>query len=73
MSDSVYRKTNNKMNFANDGPDYQAAYAAQFNDEEQDHWADSYGNGAKEPPSRGGEHTGTPKDITPKPPPKNNP
>ncbi|KAI0897103.1 hypothetical protein F4806DRAFT_464162 [Annulohypoxylon nitens] len=64
MSDSVYRKTNNKMNFAKGGPDYQAAYAAQFNDEEQDHWADSYGNGDKDPPSRGGEHTGTLKDIT---------
>ncbi|KAI1089101.1 hypothetical protein F5B19DRAFT_468769, partial [Rostrohypoxylon terebratum] len=58
---------------APDETDYEAAYAEQFEEEEQDHWDDSYGDDVEEPPSRGGKHTGTIKNITPKPPPKNNP
>ncbi|KAI1452547.1 hypothetical protein F4805DRAFT_462698 [Annulohypoxylon moriforme] len=77
MSDSVDPKANNdtqpcdEADFTNDEPapckdgldetDYQAAYTEQFNKEEEDHWADSYGDGNEEPPTRGGQHMGTVK------------
>lgn len=89
MSDLVDPKTNkqtkppNEAKSAKDEPeaskealdetDYEAAYAEQFEEEEEEHWDDSYGDDGEEPPSRGGQHTGTIKNITPKPPPKNNP
>ena len=81
MSDLVDPKTNkqtkppNEAKSAKDEPeaskealdetDYEAAYAEQFEEEEEEHWDDSYGDDGEEPPSRGGQHTGTIKNITP--------
>ncbi|KAI0889585.1 uncharacterized protein GGS22DRAFT_148656 [Annulohypoxylon maeteangense] len=90
MSDSADPKTNNntkpcdEADLTSDKPetteneqeetDPQTAYAEQFDEEEEEHWADSYGDGDEQPPSRGALHMGTVKTtVPPKPPPKNNP
>ncbi|KAI1205862.1 uncharacterized protein F4807DRAFT_441709 [Annulohypoxylon truncatum] len=91
MSNSVDHKTENKTEphdeaystnnepkmgeNALDDIDHEAAYVEQYDDKEEEHWADSYGDDVEEPLSRGGIHIGTVKTggVTPKPPPKNNP
>ncbi|KAI1135030.1 hypothetical protein F5Y05DRAFT_396326 [Hypoxylon sp. FL0543] len=81
MADSTDRRgsdqeTDDKADSNHDDTDYQAAYAAQFYEDEKEHWANSYG-GDDEPPTRGGEYSSTAQTpggtVVQKPRPKNNP
>ncbi|OTA97451.1 hypothetical protein M434DRAFT_26756 [Hypoxylon sp. CO27-5] len=69
-------KSHDEADSSHNETDVQTTYATQFYEDEEEHWADSYG-GDDEPPTRGGEYTGTVQNtgdtVETKPPPKNNP